>query len=122
MARIPMALTIMPTKDPSNKYKKDIDEVILWMKLRCDSLVVYLTGYEISSNGYLHMHALVYIDSNFYRKKICRKFGWSIDMKHLLTKTDVESWVDYIQKKDSCDFKRDVILMDHYLWHNYAFE
>lgn len=115
------ALTVAPSKDPKIKTKKDIDQIVLWMKLKAPEMVVYHQVYEISRNGYLHLHAHILLSKNTYRKRISNYPGWSIRIKELNTFEDSVRWYDYLNKIVDHPIKQEMILFEHQCQNEYMF-
>lgn len=50
--------------------------------------------YETDSLGKLHLHGMVYVEDNFYRKKMCPK-GFHMKMEEIY---NIEGWSHYLRK------------------------
>lgn len=73
-----------------------LEEVIKEYQLR-ENIEVVHTAYEISDRGTKHLHLLVIMRHNVYKKRLTKK-GISTKIDYLETVRDVDRWTEYIFK------------------------
>lgn len=114
------ALTISPAKRPQSVVKFHLDWVLQELLEKHD-MVLKSKVYEISKNGYLHMHAEVLASSSIYRKSV-KYPGYSVVLKKLKGTKNVARWRRYMTKNVRNSYEQERILDEHYFKHNYAFQ
>lgn len=122
MLFVPVALTISHPNVKKYVTKKDIRQVILLLKLKCNHLRVEVESYELSKeHRSYHYHALCYVPRNYWLKKL-KVRGWSIHIDHLKSPEDTEKWVSYILKDNDHPVRdHQIELENYYNHHQYLF-
>ncbi len=100
-------------------HKSDLDQIMVFLKLKHDSLHVIESSYEISSlYKQLHFHAIVRLSHKIYYKKNNSLKGFRIQWK------PIYNWKGafrYVYKDSSNQYEQEQILVSNYLNHHYAF-
>lgn len=121
MTKSYFALTIAPAKDPTKCTKDKLENVLKRIDARARYLAVHSAVFEISTHGYLHMHALVTMDKHQYMLNVSKYRGYSIRWDRLNTENDKMKWDSYIHKYIKNKYEQEQLLVLHWSLHNNMF-
>lgn len=112
-------ITINPALSPQSATREILAKVrdTFVRKSKC---TIIKEAYDYNSLGYLHLHILIKARKGLYTPRL-QQNGYQIDIRPLDTPAYVQSWIDYIWRKQFGNHLHETRLSNSFFSNNYGF-